>query len=152
MPENAVAPAAPDDDRTPTQEDVPVAMPEAAWKMPEPVFRRSDGHTPAGRFTGNEDETVTPDSIPPDTTTDEEPTAEAAATDAGVADQPELHEESESETAAAPAEPAVKKKTGWFRILLVVLAVVLVALAAATVIFGIALGYFFQVSESQNLN
>lgn len=152
MPENAVAPAAPDDDRTPTQEDVPVAASEVAWKMPEPVFRCSEGYTPQRRFAGNEDETITPEAIAGDKGGDDTASKTAAASVADIAEQPEILEDPDSETTITAIEPTGKKKTGWFRIFLIIAAIVLVGVAAATVIFGVALGYFFQVSESQNLN
>jgi hypothetical protein len=150
MSENGVAPAPPDDDRTPTQgEDIPPPAIEA-WVMPQPVFRRSEGHTPRTAFVGNEDATVTPDDAP-----------EAAdlSADNGkpvldVADQPELQEEPEPAVlpAAEPNVTETRKKRGWFRIVLIVLGIALLIAAATVVILVVALGYFLRVSESQNLN
>lgn len=151
MSENGVAPAPPEDDRTPTQEDLaPVAMPSAdGWVMPEPVFRRSDGYTPQTAFVGNEDATVTPDHIEETDSANGAP--KAANAESEIASQPEIFEESEPVTAAEPVTQ-VKQKRSWFRILLIVLGVLLLIAAATAVIVAVALGYFLQVSESQNLN
>jgi len=148
MSENGVAPVPPEDDRTPTQEDLaPVAVPEpAGWVMPQPVFRRSDGYTPATAFAGNEDETVTPDHLM--ASADE---VAPAAAESGVADQPDITEEPNPVSAEPIVVPA-KKKRSWFRIFLIVVGIVLLVAAATTIITMVALGYFLQVSESQNLN
>jgi hypothetical protein len=116
--------------------------------MPEPVFRRSEGYTPEAKFTGNEDETITPDAIAVDKDTNER----MASAPTPIAEQPEIHDDTDVDTVTTQPQPAAKNKTGWFRIFLIIVGIMLVGLAAATVIFGIALGYFFQVSESQNLN
>lgn len=148
MSENGVAPVPPEDDRTPTQEDLaPAAAPEpAGWVMPEPVFRRSDGYTPSVAFPGNEDETVTPDHIASLPDSDAPQTAGS-----GVAEQPDITEEP-NPVSAEPVVTPTKKKRSWFRIFLIVLGVLLVVAAATAIITAVALGYFLQVSESQNLN
>jgi hypothetical protein len=154
MSENGVAPAPPDDDRTPTQgEDIaPPAIAIEGWVMPQPVFRRSEGHTPRTAFVGNEDATVTPDDAP-----EAEPadlSADNGKPVLDVADQPELQEELEPAVlpAAEPNVTETRKKRGWFRIVLIVLGIALLIAAATVVILVVALGYFLRVSESQNLN
>jgi len=148
MSENGVAPAPPEDDRTPTQEDLaPIAVPQpAGWEMPQPVFRRSDGYTPRTAFNGNEDETVMPDRS--ETAPDADTPVTAAA---GVAEQPDITEEP-SQVSAEPVVVPAKKKRSWFRIFLIVLGIVLLVAAATAVIAMVALGYFLQIPESQNLN
>lgn len=152
MSENGAAPIPPEDDRTPTQEDLaPVAVPEpAGWVMPQPVFRRSDGYTPAVAFAGNEDETVTPDHIA------SSPNGDAAkAAESGVAAQPDITDITEEPNASsAVVEPFVpaKKKRGWFRIILIVFGILLLVAAATAIITMVALGYFLEIPESQNLN
>jgi hypothetical protein len=149
MSENGVAPAPPEDDRTPTQEDLaPIAVPEpASWVMPQPVFRRSDGFTPRVAFGGNEDETVTPDNVVTSLEHD------AVPAEAEVAEQPDITEEPNLASADADAVAVpTKKKRSWLRIFLIVVGIVLLVAAATTIIAMVALGYFLQVSESQNLN
>lgn len=147
MSENGVAPAPPEEDRTPTQEDLaPIAVPQpAGWEMPQPVFRRSDGYTPRTAFNGNEDETVMPDRS--ETAPDADTPVTAAA---GVAEQPDITEE--PPVSAEPVLIPAKKKRSWFRIFLIVLGIVLLVAAATAVIAMVALGYFLQIPESQNLN
>jgi hypothetical protein len=148
MSENGIAPAPPEDDRTPTQEDLaPVAVPQpAGWVMPQPVFRRSDGYTPGSAFAGNEDETVTPDHVA-SSLDGEAP----EPTESGVAAQPDITEEPNPVSAEPVVIPA-KKKRSWFRIFLIILGIVLLVAAATAVITMVALGYFLQIPESQNLN
>jgi len=153
MSENGVAPAPPDDDRTPTQEEIaPPAIAVEGWVMPQPVFRRSEGHTPRTAFVGNEDATVTPESVSDAVPTDLSGDNGKPLSD--VAEQPDLHEEQEPAglPAAGPSVPEARKKRGWFRIVLIVLGITLLIAAATVVILVVALGYFLQVSESQNLN
>jgi hypothetical protein len=149
MSENGIAPAPPEDDRTPTQEDLaPVAVPQpAGWVMPQPVFRRSDGYTPGSAFAGNEDETVTPDHVA-SSPNGEEP----EAVESGVAAQPDITEEPNASAAIVEPFVPVKKKRSWFRIFLIILGIVLLVAAATTIITMVALGYFLQIPESQNLN
>jgi hypothetical protein len=149
MSENGAAPAPPEEDRTPTQEDLaPVAMPQAAggWVMPQPVFRQSDGYTPRTAFNGNEDDTVMPDPSPA------APDAEAAVkAESGVAAQPDITEEP-NPVSADPVTIPVKKKRSWFRIFLIIIGIVLLVAGATAIILMVALGYFLQIPESQNLN
>jgi len=150
MTENGVAAAAPDDDRTPTQSDVPVTKPADEWVMPEPVFRRSEGYTPNAAARGNEDETLMPDTLEPRDFAGDE-----AAAEEEIAQQPDLSEELVSEAAASPAPPAVtvkKKKSGLVKVLLILLGVVLALAVAAVAMIALGLGYLFRISESQNLN
>ena len=152
MTDNGTAPAPPDDDRTPTQADEPAPIkPADEWSMPEPVFRRSSGFTPRISI-GNEDPTITPDSLPTleiDEPPSDEPEREAIAGAPGVAEQPE----DVTEVPGASATPLpVKKKSGFLRLLLMILGISAIALAIGAGITAIVLWYFFQVSESQNLN
>jgi hypothetical protein len=154
MTENAVAPAPPDDDRTPTQADADPLMPADEWVMPEPVFRRSDGVTPRGTFTGNEDETVTPDSIA-DASSDETANNTAISSDPPlIAEQPDVIDESEvsQDNATDTLAPVESKQGRSFRLLLIILGVAVVVMVLAAIVTAIMLGYVFQVSESQNLN
>ena len=147
MTENGVAPVAPDEDRTPTQEaDLPPVKPADAWVMPEPVFRRSDGFTPR-RLAGNEDETVTPDHI---TVTENPAAAEVAEDILPIAEQPDISEAPALETAADVSEP--KRSGGFLRLLLLVLGIAGVAVVIGVIVTAVLLWYFSQVSESQNLN
>jgi hypothetical protein len=148
MSENGVAPVPPEDDRTPTQEDLgPVAVPEpAGWVMPQPVFRRSDGYTPSVAFAGNEDETVMPDPV------EAAPDSAAGSNGSGVAAQPDITEEPNASSAIVEPFVPVKKKRSWFRIFLIVVGVILLVAAATAIITMVALGYFLQIPESQNLN
>jgi hypothetical protein len=152
MTENGLAPAAPDDDRTPTQEDLAssTTKPADAWVMPEPVFRRSEGVTPTFASRGNEDETLTPDTLEPHKFVG----GEEAPSEDDIAEQPDLAEDSGAETAAEPAasQPAEKKKSGFFKILMIVVGIALAVLVVVAAILVLGLGYFFRVSESQNLN
>ena len=147
MTENGVAPVAPDEDRTPTQEaDLPPVKPADAWVMPEPVFRRSDGFTPR-KSAGNEDETVTPDHI---TTPETLGSVEGAEEVPPIAEQPDISEAPGLETAADVPE---RKRSGSFlRLLLLVLGIAGVAVVIGVIVTAILLWYFSQVSESQNLN
>ena len=152
MTDNGIAPAPPDDDRTPTQsEDAPPIKPAGQWVMPEPVFRSSGGFTPRASV-GNEDPTITPDSLP--TLEIDEPSADAddpesIADSPMIADQPdEVSEAPAMATAPAP----VKKKSGFLRFLLMILGISVIALVVGAAITAVVLWYFFQVSESQNLN
>lgn len=151
MTDNGTAPAPPDEDRTPTQsEDAPPVKPADAWVMPQPVFRSSGGFTPRVSV-GNEDPTITPDSIPTIETeisrgVDDDPSTTADAP--GIAEQPE----ETFEAPIVPGEPPVKKKSGVLRFLLMILGISVVALVIGAAITMVVLWYFFQVSESQNLN
>jgi hypothetical protein len=152
MTENGTAPAPPDDDRTPTQADeAPPIKPAEQWVMPDPVFRRSDGFTP--RFAaGNEDPTITPDSLPTLEIDPTEPEGNEPETVAGaptIAEQPDVAVEGQA--ADAPLQ-SVKKKSGFLRLLFMILGISLIALVIGAIITAIVLWYFFQVSESQNLN
>lgn len=146
MTENGVAAVPPDEDRTPTQEDAPPIKPADTWVMPEPVFRRSDGYTPGGMRPGSEDETLMPDAA--------EDSGDAAAdgSPAPIAEQPHLSEEpATGDEVSEPSEP-IKAKRGFVRVLLVILGVGALILIAAAIVFAVVFWYFFQVSESQNLN
>jgi hypothetical protein len=151
MTDNGTAPAPPDEDRTPTQsDDAPPIKPVDQWVMPEPVFRSSGGFTPRAAA-GNEDTTITPDSLP--TLEIEEPPVddddpEALADSPVIAEQPEDVSNEPSMAAATP----VKKKSGFWRFLLMILGITLIAVAVGAAITAVVLWYFFQVSESQNLN
>ena len=152
MTENGTAPAPPDDDRTPTQADeAPPIKPAEQWVMPEPVFRRSDGFTPLVA-TGNEDPTITPDSLPTleiEPTEAEENKPESVANVPLIAEQPDVI--AEEPATEAPLQP-VKKKSGFLRLLFMILGISLIALIIGAIITAVVLWYFFQVSESQNLN
>lgn len=147
MTENGVAPVAPDDDRTPTQEeDLPPAKPADAWVMPEPVFRQSDGFTPR-KASGNEDETVTPDHV----TTPEADTQPGAVEGAPlIAEQPDISEAPSLDTSSAVSAP--KKSGSFLRLLLLILGIAGVAVVIGVIVTAVLLWYFSQVSESQNLN
>jgi hypothetical protein len=120
--------------------------------MPEPVFRRSDGFTPRAAA-GNEDPTITPDSVTTLEVDTRSPDENGQVADApAIAAQPEFTTEEPVGTSPETTAPPVKKKSGFFRILLIILglAIVIGGIAVAA-----ALGfiwYFSQVSESQNLN
>jgi hypothetical protein len=152
MSENGTAPAPPDDDRTPTQQDeTPPIKPANEWVMPEPVFRRSSGYTPRV-FAGNDDPTIVPDTI---TTLEIDPaddTAEpVAAEPPSIAEQPDAVVEDSSAPIAEPVQPA-KKKGGFVRLLLIILGFAIVLGGAIlAVVLGI-LWYLSQTSDSQNLN
>ena len=155
MTENGIAPAPPDDDRTPTQSDeAPPIKPAEPWVMPQPVFRRSDGFTPHAVI-GNEDPTITPETI---TTLEMDPiesgesTSEVVGDAPIVAEQPEVASESAGEAEAVMPAATVQKKGGFMRLLLMVLGIAIIAVAIGAIITGVVLWYFFQVSESQNLN
>jgi hypothetical protein len=149
MTENGVAAAAPDDDRTPTQADAPMTKPAGEWVMPEPVFRRSEGYTPTLAALGNEDETLTPDTLEPaDFEMREETDAEQE-----IGQQPEVSEAAKAEISAAPTVAVPAKKNGRFlKVLFIILGIVLAILAAAALFVALGLGYLFRISESQNLN
>ena len=152
MTENGTAPAPPDDDRTPTQADeAPPIKPAEQWVMPEPVFRRSDGFTPRFEI-GHEDPTITPDSLPTLEIEPAEPEGnepESVGDAALIAEQPDvIADEPATEAALQP----VKKKSGFMRLLLMILGISLVALVIGAIITAVVLWYFFQVNESQNLN
>jgi len=154
MTENGTAaPAPPDEDRTPTQSDeAPPIKPAEQWVMPEPVFRRSDGFTPRVSL-GNEDPTVVPELAPAlgfDTTSEVGEASELAAEAPLIAEQPDLTAEAASEPVAAP--PVAKKKGGFMRLLMMIVGIAIIALVVGAAITGVILWYFFQVSESQNLN
>jgi hypothetical protein len=151
MTENGIAPAPPDDDRTPTQQDeAPPIKPAEQWVMPEPVFRRSDGYTPRASV-GNEDPTITPDSITTlevDTDSADGPAADAAA----IAEQPDFVTEEPADASAEPIAVPAKKKGGFLRILLIILGLALII--GGLIIAGamVVLWYYSQIPESQNLN
>lgn len=153
MSENGTAPAPPDDDRTPTQQDeAPPLKPANDWVMPDPVFRRSSGYTPRV-FAGNDDPTIVPDTVTTleiDPAEDEsvEPVAAAPPT---IAEQPDAVVEDGS-AAIAETAPPVKKKGGFVRLLLIILGFAIVLGGAIlAVVLGI-LWYLSQTSDSQNLN
>jgi len=153
MTENGTAPAPPDEDRTPTQSDEAPIKPAEEWVMPQPVFRRSDGFTPRP-VVGNEDPTITPDSITTmeiDTADQSENSAAAVAGAPLIAEQPDIIADG-AEPADAIATPSAPKKGGFLRLLLMILGIAIIAVAIGAVITGVVLWYFFQVSESQNLN
>jgi len=146
MTENGVAQVPPDEDRTPTQEDAPPVTPPNAWSMPEPEFRRSDGYTPGtGWVTGDNESTAAEPGlhVSEDASVDVNP--------APIAEQPDPDEVIEASDADAKPAP-VKKKGGFFRVLLIILGIVAIALVTAAIVTALVLWYFFQVSESQNLN
>lgn len=155
MTENGIAPAPPDDDRTPTQADeAPPIKPADAWVMPEPVFRHSDGFTPRVPV-GNEDPTITPDSLPTleiDPAGDSENAVGSAAAVAAIAEQPDILTDDAAELKSESVAPPVKKKGGFLRLLMMVLGITLIALVIGAAVTAVVLWYFFQVSESQNLN
>ena len=153
MSENGTAPAPPDDDRTPTQQDeAPTAKPANEWVMPEPVFRRSSGYTPRA-FAGNDDPTIVPETI---TTLEIDPADDAAAEPVGappplIAEQPDTVAE-DSSAPITESAPPVKKKGGFVRLLLIILGFAIVLGGAIlAVVLGI-LWYLSQTSDSQNLN
>jgi hypothetical protein len=147
MTENGVAPVAPDEDLTPTQEtDLPPTKAPDAWVMPEPVFRRSEGYTP-GRVGASEDETATPDLIPI-----EESFVPDAEAPSEIAEQPELADVVTSEPSGETVETKPKQKRGFLRLLLLILGIAGIAIVVGAIIAAVVLWYFFQVSESQNLN
>jgi len=152
MTENGTAPAPPDDDRTPTQQDeAPPVKPANEWVMPEPVFRRSSGYTPRV-FAGNDDPTIVPDTI---TTLEIDPTDDAAEPVAVapplIAEQPDAAVE-DSSTPIAETAPPMKKKGGFVRLLLIILGFAIVLGGAIlAVVLGI-IWYLSQTSDSQNLN
>jgi hypothetical protein len=152
MTDNATAPAPPDEDRTPTQsDDAPPIKPADPWVMPEPVFRSSGGFTPRVA-TGNEDPTVTPDSMPTleiDAPSVDENDPETEADTQMIAEQPEEISEPPAMTATPLPD---KKKSGFFRFLLMILGISVIALIVGAALTAVVLWYFFQVSESQNLN
>jgi hypothetical protein len=152
MSENGTAPAPPDDDRTPTQQDEASPIkPVNEWVMPEPVFRQSSGYTPRA-FAGNDDPTIVPETV---TTLEIDPADDAAEPVAAVppviAEQPDAVVEDSAATIAETAPP-VKKKGGFVRLLLIVLGFAIVLGGAVlAVVLGI-LWYLSQTSDSQNLN
>ena len=147
MTENGVAPVAPDEDRTPTQEsDLPPEKPADAWVMPEPVFRQSDGFTPR-KASGNEDETVTPDHVTIAEAKSQPGTAGASPL---IAEQPDISEVASLESASTVSAP--KSSGGFLRLFLLVLGIAGVAVVIGVIVTAILLWYFSQVSESQNLN
>jgi hypothetical protein len=152
MTENGAAVAPPDDDRTPTQADAELTKPADEWVMPEPVFRQSEGLTPQYAARGNEDQTLTPDMVEPpiDVAADDN----FAATTPEIAEQPHVSEDLISDSPPAQAVPVVtgKKKSGFVKVLLVLLGIVLAIAIAAAAIIALGLGYLFRISESQNLN
>jgi hypothetical protein len=121
--------------------------------MPEPVFRRSSGFTP--QFTiGNEDPTITPDSIPTleiDTSDESKGELDATAETTAIAEQPDTTAD-EPAAMAVDAAPPAKKRGGFLRLLFMILGIAVIALVIGAVITAAVLWYFFQVSESQNLN
>jgi hypothetical protein len=152
MTDNATAPVPPDEDMTPTQgDDIAPPKPADHWTMPEPVFRRSSGFTPRISV-GNEDPTITPDSIttieidPPPADPDD---VDAVVSTPAVAEQPE--DISEAPAVSTTPQPA-KQKSGLLRLMFMILGVTLIALVIGAAITAFVLWYFFQVSESQNLN
>ena len=150
MSEHGFAPAPPDDDRTPGQEDAPVQKPASgAWVMPTPVFRTSEGNTPRTALAGNEDETATPET---DQHADDIAPAATESEFEGVAEQPVLDVSEPPAVPPAGLGEATKKKSSWLRTILVILGVILLLLAAAVLTAAFVFGYFLQVSESQNLN
>jgi len=151
MTENGTAPAAPDDDRTPTQEsEAPPIKPAEAWVMPEPVFRRSEGYTPQPAEVSDLD-LDTPSYIPltdpqDDIAVDDDPAAQSE-----FAGQPDtVDEDLETSPVAEPVNQ--KKKGGFLRILLIVLGIAGAVIVVGGAVIAFVLWYFFQVSESQNLN
>jgi len=146
MTENGVAQVPPDEDRTPTQEDASPVAPPNAWVMPEPVFRQSDGYTPGTNWVTGDNESATAETDLPvseDAASDDSPTP--------IAEQPDLADET-IDSPGSEASAPVKKKGGFFRLLLIILGIGAIALVAAAIVTAIVFWYFFQVSESQNLN
>jgi hypothetical protein len=153
MTENGTAPAPPDDDRTPTQQDeAPPTKPANEWVMPEPVFRRSSGYTPRV-FAGNDDPTIVPDTVTTleiDPADDAADAAEPASAAPLIAEQPDVVAEDNSGPLAETAPPV--KKGGFVRLLLIILGFAIVLGGAIlAVVLGI-LWYLSQTSDSQNLN
>ena len=154
MTENGIAPAPPDDDRTPTQQDeAPPIKPAEQWVMPEPVFRRSDGYTPRV-MVGNEDPTITPDSVTTLEVDSERDQAhlDASADASAIAEQPNFVTDEPTTAPAGSIAAPVKKKGGFLRILLIILGLALVI--GGLIVAGVlgVLWYYSQVPESQNLN
>ena len=148
MTENGVAQVPPDEDRTPTQEeDVPAVPPPDPWVMPEPVFRKSDGYTPGGRWPLDNEATTAERDL--DVSED---AAVSGGEPAAIAEQPEMADEAVDDQLKKVSYVPAKKKRGFFRLLLIILGIVAIALATAAVGTAIVIWYFFQVSESQNLN
>jgi len=146
MTENGVAQVPPDEDRTPTQEDAPPVTPPAeAWVMPEPVFRQSEGYTPKAPR-------PTPDDDPATTERDMHASEDAVANPAApIAEQP-LLADVVTDPPANVTFIGPKKKGGFLRMLLLIIGIGAIALVVAAVVTAIVFWYFFQVSESQNLN
>jgi hypothetical protein len=151
MTENGTAPAAPDDDRTPTQEsEAPPIKPAEAWVMPEPVFRRSEGYTPQPAEVSDLD-LDTPSYIPLTDTQDDIAVDDDPAAQSEFAVQPDTVDE-DLETSPVVEPVNQKKKGGFLRILLIVLGIAGAIIVVGGAVIAFVLWYFFQVSESQNLN
>ena len=153
MTENGTAPAPPDEDRTPTQSDeAPLVKPAEQWVMPEPVFRRSDGFTPRPTV-GNEDTTITPDSVSTleiDAGHESEISAGSVPGSPLIAEQPDVIADDASQPIGAVT--VTPKKGGFMRLLLMILGITIIAIVVGALITGVVLWYIFQASESQNLN
>jgi hypothetical protein len=145
MTENGVAQVPPDEDRTPTQEEAPPVKPPDGWVMPEPVFRQTDGYTPNAPRPDPVENTAPAEQ---DLHVSEDASANPAAP---IAEQPVLGEET-ADLASDAAPLTTKKKGGFFRVLLIVLGIGAIALVTAAIVTALVFWYFFQVSESQNLN
>jgi hypothetical protein len=152
MSENGEPQVPPDNDRTPAQEDLPPPVkPADEWIMPQPVFRRSSGYSFKDR--PQPVESTEPAPIPE---TDDGPPDEIAADDveeppAGVSEQPVVTEEVPDQPVEATS-PQPRKKRGFFRVLLIIIGILAFLAAVAAVGMVVMFWYFFQVSESQNLN
>jgi hypothetical protein len=146
MNENGEPLPPPEDDRTPTQEDAALPKKAEGWTMPEPVFRKSTGYLPKGvaeRFKQSQ---------PGGSADAEAGFDEAQPAKTGIAEQPYITQEPVKATATEVTAPTPKKKGRFLRILLIILGLLLaVGVVVALVVAGL-IWYFFQASESQNLN
>lgn len=153
MDENSEPQIPPDDDRTPTQEDAPPPPKKPdAWVMPEPVFRQTSGYLPKG-FEKNFEpgRSDLPDDASAEALTAEE-LASGPAPAPAVAAQPDLSEAILSQELADEPVSSVRTKSRGWRVLFIVLGFGIVILIVLAIIAGVVFWYFYQASESQNLN
>jgi hypothetical protein len=152
MNENGEPLPPPEDDRTPTQQDAAQPRGAEGWVMPEPVFRQSTGYLPKGVAERFKQSQAAADSGSASSEDGVNESSKAQPAEAEIADQPHVTEEPIEAAQGEATAPIPRKKGRFLRILLIVLGLLLaagvvVALAAAGLIW-----YFFQTSESQNLN
>ncbi|HYJ90278.1 MAG TPA: hypothetical protein VEV84_03145 [Pyrinomonadaceae bacterium] len=160
MDENNEPQVAPDEDRTPTQQDeAPTKRPSEGWVMPEPVFRQSSGYLPKGfeervrAQTSGAAAVEQPAAMEKGTA---EIPAEPAPSEDEFAAPPDIAEDSligpAADIVATDETPQPRKKRGFFRWLLIILALLLaVGIIAAIAAVGV-FWYFYPASESQTFN